>query len=140
MSGLRSRNRGKRGEREAAAHIAWLWNVRARRGRQYAGDPSAPDVVIQGAPQLWIEVKLRESLNVASTFERVAKDCGSEPASARLTSDPCDDVVYTGFEPVPLLLHRRNRGEWLLTLRVSDLLLVRELLRDAAKDPKEVRA
>ena len=116
MSGLRSRNRGKRGEREAAAHIAWLWNVRARRGRQYAGDPSAPDVVIERAPQLWTEVKLRESLNVASTFERVAEESGDER--------------------VPLLLHRRNRSEWLLTLKAADLLLVRELLRDAAKDPR----
>ena len=43
--GLRSRNKGKRGEREAAAQIRRLFRTDARRGRQFSGSDESPDIV-----------------------------------------------------------------------------------------------
>jgi hypothetical protein len=42
--GLRSRNKGKRGEREAAAEIRRIFRTDASRGRQFAGSDDSPDI------------------------------------------------------------------------------------------------
>jgi hypothetical protein len=44
--GRMSRQKGKRGEREAAAELGQLLGVDARRGVQYQGGPESPDVVL----------------------------------------------------------------------------------------------
>jgi hypothetical protein len=42
--GMRSRRKGKGGEREAAAEIRRLFRVDACRGRQFAGTDDSPDI------------------------------------------------------------------------------------------------
>lgn len=98
--GGKSSRKGKRGERELAA---WLTGrgYPARRGQQYSGSPDSPDVVCSSLP-FHFEVKRCERLRLYEAVEQAVSDSG--PGE------------------VPLVAHRRNRGEWLAVLRLDDLL------------------
>ena len=87
------RDKGKRGERQVAELLRSL-GIAARRGRQYAGHPDAPDVVAD-LPGCYVEVKLRERESVRAWMDEARVNAG---------------------DLVPLVFHRKNRGEWLLTL------------------------
>jgi Holliday junction resolvase len=52
-----SRQKGKRGELEAAKYLRSLGFTSARRGVQYSGGPDSPDVVCDELPGVHIEVK-----------------------------------------------------------------------------------
>ncbi len=110
--GKPSRDKGKVGEREAAAELRRMGFTDARRGVQYQGGPDSPDVV--GIPFVHIEVKRTEQLSLYTAL-----------AQAQTEADPGD---------VPLLLHRRNGKRWLAIVEL-DLLpvlstaVVRELSR-----------
>ena len=97
--GKRSRDKGCRGEREAAAEIARIFGVEARRGRQYCGDQEAPDVrtAIAG---IHFEVKRCERLRLYQSIGQAAEDAGSN---------------------IPIVLHKANRREWLAIIRLADL-------------------
>jgi hypothetical protein len=97
---VRSRDKGARGERDAAA----AWNevcphAMAYRGQQHSGTETSADLVTPGTPDLWIEVKRVEKLSIHKTVNKAAEQCGS------LT---------------PCVLHRRNGEGWLLTCRLED--------------------
>jgi Holliday junction resolvase len=93
------RDKGKRGELEAAKFIRDHWGVEARRGKQFQGGEESPDVKhsIEGVV---IEVKRRETLSIYPSIEQALEDCD--------------------FEEKPAVLHRRNREEWLLVIRAKD--------------------
>lgn len=95
--GARSRQKGKRGEREAAALVRDAWGIAARRGRQYAGHPDAPDVTAD-IPGVHLEVKRRERCRPGEWLEQALADAGDE---------------------LPVVLHRRTRQPWLLTLHAE---------------------
>lgn len=97
--GRRSREKGERGEREAAAEIRRLFGVEARRGVQYHGGPDAPDVrtAIDG---VHFEVKRRESFRL-------------QAALAQAIADASDKV--------PVVLHRANGKPWVAIVRLDDL-------------------
>ncbi|GAB6185676.1 hypothetical protein [Thermopirellula anaerolimosa] len=97
--GAKSRRKGCRGEREAAAEIARLFRVEARRGRQYCGDPEAPDIrtAIAGTH---FEVKRAESLRLYPALEQAMRDAG---------------------ENIPVVLHRSNHRPWVAIVRLEDL-------------------
>jgi hypothetical protein len=97
--GEKSRRKGCRGEREAAAEIARLFRVEARRGRQYCGDPEAPDIrtAIAG---VHFEVKRCEALRLYAALEQAA-------------ADACQNV--------PLVLHRANGRPWVAIVWLEDL-------------------
>jgi len=97
--GARSKRKGCRGEREAAAEIARLFRVEARRGRQYCGDPEAPDIrtAIAG---VHFEVKRCEVLRLYAALEQAIQDAG---------------------ENIPVVLHRANGRPWVAILRLEDL-------------------
>jgi hypothetical protein len=97
--GLRSRNKGKRGEREAAAQLQRLFNVEARRGRQYAGGDESPDV-LTGIPQVHFEVKRLEALRLYAALDQAIEDAGDN---------------------MPVVLHRSNRRPWVAIVRLDDL-------------------
>lgn len=112
--GMMSKRKGKVGEREAAAALAETFGVEARRGVQYAGGPDSPNVV--GLPGCHVEVKRCESLRLYPAMDQATADAG---------------------ELVPLLLHRRNRGDWLAIVRLADLpRLIAALPRAPADDHK----
>jgi hypothetical protein len=96
---MKSKRKGCRGEREAAAALARLFKVEARRGRQYCGDPDAPDVrtTISG---VHIEVKRCEAVRLYAALEQAASDAG---------------------EHVPVVLHRSNHKPWVAIVRLDDL-------------------
>jgi len=100
VSGKRSRDKGKRGEREAAKAIVEHLEIDARRGQQFAGGGDSPDVVI-GLPGVHVEVKRTETLSVYKAMEQARDDADGK---------------------VPLVLHRRNKREWLAIVPLADLM------------------
>ena len=93
-----SREKGKRAEREAARALADLLGVQVRRAQQYAGGIDSADVV--GVDGLHVEVKHQERMQLYDWIAQAVSD-----------SD----------ESVPIVVHRRNRSEWLCSLRLIDL-------------------
>jgi Holliday junction resolvase len=94
-----SRDKGARGEREWAKWMTENIGLFTRRGRQYSGNPDSPDVV-GGIPGTHCEVKRVERLNIYEAMDQAVGDAG---------------------EKIPYVAHRRNRREWLITLRAQDL-------------------
>ena len=94
---MNSRDKGKRGELEAA-HLLKEYGYDARRGQQFSGANGDPDVV--GLPGVHIEVKRVEKLNL---YEAVAQ-------SVRDAKDG----------EIPIVLHRKNRAKWLVTMQFGD--------------------
>jgi Holliday junction resolvase len=107
--GNTSRDKGKRGELEFCQFLRDR-GVFARRGQQYAGNPEAPDVVT-GLERAHFEVKRTERLNLYDAMEQAAGECGSR---------------------VPVVAHRRNRGEWLAILPMEKLVQILKELDDAS--------
>lgn len=103
-----SRQKGARGEREWAAYLRDLGFADARRGQQFSGSPDSPDVA-GGIPGTHPEVKRVERLNLHDAMKQAVRDAG---------------------HAIPYVAHRRNRGEWLVTLRADDLQLFAAALLD----------
>ena len=97
--GRRSRNKGKRGEREAAAEIRRLFRTEARRGRQFAGSDQSPDIRT-GIAGVHFEVKRVEALRLYEALDQARDDAG---------------------ESIPVVLHKRNRKPWVAIVRLDDL-------------------
>lgn len=99
---INSRNKGKRGELEAAAEWNRLVpNAHARRSQQHSGTESASDLISPGTPHLWMEVKrVERGLNLEAVMEKSREQCG---------------------ELAPVVLHRKNDCEWLVTFRLEDI-------------------
>ena len=71
-SGKRSREKGKRGEREIAGILREHGYAEARRGVQYSGRTGAADVI--GLPGWHIEVKRVEHFNLISAAAQAQRD------------------------------------------------------------------
>jgi len=97
--GRLSRNKGARGEREAAAEIARLFRVEACRGCQHQGAHFAPDIRTSIAG-VHFEVKRAESLRLYQALEQAARDAGPN---------------------IPVVLHRSNHRPWVAIVRLDDL-------------------
>lgn len=98
---INSRQKGKRGELEAAAE----WNrlvpkAAARRSQQHSGTESASDLIAPGTPHLWLEVKRTQTINLTAVMEKSREQCG---------------------ELCPVVLHRKNETEWLVTFPLEDI-------------------
>ena len=102
-----SRDKGKRGELEVAAIIR-SHGFEARRGQQRRGGPGSPDV-IHSIPNVHVEVKFRQQLNVYAALEEAAKEAGGK---------------------VPVVFHRRKRTGWLVTVDADDFLNIMQYIRD----------
>lgn len=96
---MNSCRKGKIGEREWRDVLRSEGYLKARRGQQFSGSPDSPDVVCEELAGLHFEVKRVEKLNVRAAMEQAAEDCGCK---------------------VPVIAHRTNRGEWLVTMRAPD--------------------
>ena len=109
--GRAAREKGKRGEREAAAELGTLLGVQARRGVQYQGGPDSPDVVLDGVA-IHVEAKRTEKLTLWPAVEQARGD------------------APTG--KVPIVWHRPNRRGSVVIVETARLLeLARELVRAA---------
>lgn len=96
---INSRQKGARGEREAAAFLRAL-GIGAERGRQHHGGPDSPDVKT-ALPGVHFEVKRVERFNLSKAMAQARKE---KPVGA-----------------VPAVLSRKNHEEWLLTIPLGDL-------------------
>lgn len=96
---MNSRQKGARGEREAAAAWAAAVGGTARRGQQFHGGTDSPDVVTS-IPGIHLEVKRVERGNPYSWVDQAVRDAG---------------------DSVPVVLHKRNFCDWLVVLRLSDV-------------------
>jgi len=102
--GLRSRNKGKRGELQFSK-VLKKRGFAAHRGAQNAGRTKggevAPDIY-STVPNTHFEVKYVEKLNIYKAMEQAK-------------GDAADGVV-------PVVAHRKNREDWLITMSVEDYL------------------
>lgn len=96
---MNSNAKGKRREREAAKVINTVTGVDARRGVQYQGGEDSPDIV--AIPGIHFEVKGVEKLNITSAMQQSINDAGKEN--------------------LPVVMHKRNRHPWMITLLANDL-------------------
>ena len=96
---MNSRTKGKRGELEWSHFLNDAFGLSARRGQQYKGSPESPDVA-GGFEGTHCEVKRVERLNVDDAMDQAVADSG-------------DDIPYVA--------HRKNRRDWLITVRAVDL-------------------
>lgn len=97
---VNSRRKGKAGELEAAQALRDLFGWECGRSVQHSAAEGAADLRVSSTPGLWFEVKRVQSLNVPKTMARAVREAGRKTA---------------------VLMHRRNRDEWLLTIRLVDL-------------------
>lgn len=95
--GRKSREKGKRGERELASALR-DYGYNCRRGQQYCGDNGDADVV--GLPGIHIECKRVEKLNLYDAVDQAKNNC--KPGS------------------IPAVMHRKNNHEWLVTMPLKD--------------------
>lgn len=133
-----SRQKGASGERELARELARVLGCRARRGQQYSGSPDSPDVVTD-IPGIHIECKRTETLRLYDALAQARRDAGiddnAESAANELTPSAPGETT-TGIianpgsgspaaasrtDKVPLVIHRRNRGRWIVILELEDL-------------------
>lgn len=97
--GRAQRERGKRGERDAARALQEVLGVSARRGVQYTGGQDSPDIATS-IPGVHWEVKFVEREQVRAWMAQAEQDA-------------------RGL--VPVLLHRKSRAPWLVTLPLERL-------------------
>lgn len=98
-----SRRKGKDGELEFSAFLREN-GIEARRGQQFHGGAGSPDVVTS-LPGVHFEVKRVEAIRIYAAMEQAMLD---------------------GVGKMPVVAHRKNRGEWLAILRMDDLLKLLE--------------
>jgi hypothetical protein len=107
MSGRMSRAKGCRGELEACEALKDVWPGLQRTYHQARAGSDAPDIDAPGCP-VWLEVKRQERINIHEAIDQAL--------TATLVTGTNADVTRP-----PVVVHKRNRGEWLVTMRVSDL-------------------
>ena len=93
-NGLR---KGAVAERELA-HVLRGYGYDTRRGQQYCGANGDADVV--GLPGIHIECKRVERLNLEDAVAQAKRD--ARPGE------------------MPVVMHRRNRGQWMVTMPLED--------------------
>lgn len=96
---MNSKRKGGAGERELAG-ILKEHGFDTRRGHQFNGQTDEADVI--GLPGIHIECKRVENLNIYKALEQSIRD------------------ARTGETPV--VMHRRNRDKWKVTMLLEDWL------------------
>lgn len=111
---IHGRQKGARGERSAAqawAEALGLDPAACRRGQQFAGGTDSPDVV-HPLKDIHLEVKRVEAGNPYRWVEQAVRDAGGK---------------------IPLVLHRRNRKDWIAIVRLDDVQRLAETIAAQAQ-------
>lgn len=93
--------KGSAGERELAAFLTAEGFPAHRNDQRYTGGRGNPDIDAMGLEAFHIEVKRVERLNVPEAMHQAERDA---------------------VDRVPVVVHRRNREPWLITLKLKDFL------------------
>jgi Holliday junction resolvase len=96
---INSKAKGKRGEIEIVRMLR-EYGYDCRRGQQYCGANGDADVV--GLPGLHLEIKRVEKLNVENALRQAEADAKAGE--------------------IPVVMHRANREEWKVTMRLDDFM------------------
>lgn len=109
---INAKTKGKYGELEVVNILKDRGISTARRSAQYHGnvEEGAPDVI--GVDGLHIEVKRTEKLRLYHSMEQAIRD---------------SELQQNGM---PVVVHRRNREEWLCILRMDDFFDMWEALKE----------
>ena len=100
-----SRNKGKRGEREAAKELNRLFGLEARRAQQYCG--AAGDADLIGIEGIHVEVKRVERFCLHPSLEQAEGDRKAGEASLVLTRQNGKSWVACCYlEDLPKLIER----------------------------------
>lgn len=111
--GKRSRDKGKRGEREVVLLLR-AEGFAARTGRQHRGGPDSPDVIVDDLPWLHPEAKLKKRLEVARDIYGALDQAAREKAPGQM----------------PVGFVRKDRCRWLVVMEPEDFAkLIREYER-----------
>ncbi len=97
MSKINSKQKGKKGELEFA-NLCKKYGFNTRRSQQFAGINNDADVV--GLPDIHVEVKRVERLNIYDAIEQAIRD-------------KKDDEMA-------IVAHRKNHKPWLVTMTFDD--------------------
>lgn len=112
--GMRSKRKGKEGEREVAELFREA-GFEGRRGAQHRGGPDSPDVItdatVDGTP-IHVEVKRGAKLSV---YKAMAQAKADAPVSGAL----------------PVVFHRADKQEWLVVMQARDWFRLLDALRAA---------
>ena len=98
---INSKRKGKMGENELA-HVLKDYGYDCRRSVQYCGANGDADVV--GLPGIHIECKRVEKLNVYDAVDQAKRDAKNHD--------------------IPTVFWRKNNCEWLVTMRLSDWIML----------------
>lgn len=104
---INSRAKGKRGELSVAKILREFGFEDARRGQQFSGKEGDADVL--GIPGLHLEVKNVEHLNLDKAMEQSERDATAE-------------FQKKGRVAVPVVIHKKNRTDWKITMKLADFL------------------
>lgn len=98
MSGKRSQQKGREGERELSRILqGYGYEAEPGKAASYGKEPD-----LTGLPGIHIECKRVEKLNITEAMRQAVQD---------------SEKFKDGF---PAVFHRRNRQEWLVTMRLPD--------------------
>lgn len=103
---INSRQKGKRNELLLAKTLR-EYGFDARRGVQYNGANGDADVL--GIPGFHLEVKAVERLNLEAAYEQSKSDAEAESERK-------------GRYIVPVVVHRKNRKPWMVTMSLDDFI------------------
>lgn len=99
---INSKKKGKSGELEISKILRGYGFDGARRSVQYSGADGDADVI--GVPNLHLEIKRVEKLNLDSAMEQAKRDCKQGE--------------------IPVVVHRKNRQDWRVTLGLDDFMKI----------------
>ena len=97
MGKINSRAKGAVGERELS-NILKDYGYECRRGQQFCGSNGDADVV--GLPDIHIECKRVEKLNIETAMEQSRSDARESE--------------------IPVVMHRKNHKKWLVTMDLEN--------------------
>jgi Holliday junction resolvase len=96
---INSRRKGKNGEL-SFVKLLQQHGFEASRGQQFRGGPDSPDILCE-LPFHW-EIKNTERLQLEAAYDQAVADC--LPGK------------------IPVVAHKRNRQDWMVTLSAADFL------------------
>lgn len=102
--GLKSREKGKRGEREAAKFLSELLGIKLHRGQQFQGSPESPDISGFQRYGLHPEVK-RDEVTISKKTYNAIKQA----------------TIDSGNNDTPFIIARRNHEDWVIVIRAKDI-------------------
>lgn len=101
---INSKAKGAKGERELAKKLKEYGYSEVKRSQQYCGANGDADLV--GLPNIYIECKRVEKLNIYDAIDQAKSDSGK-------------NELPFGYR-LPTVFHRKNDHEWLVTMCLDD--------------------